>query len=79
MPDLLSAVNGALHRTERHNAERALQRSSLDLLEEARKVLLLREVAAGDSHLQEVRSEFFQLFRVWRLMQARENLDAARP
>ena len=79
MPDLLGAVERALHGAQHHHAERALEGRALDPLEEAREVLLLGKVAAGDAELHEVRAQVLELLGVRRLVEAREDLHAARP
>ena len=79
VPDLLRRVERPLHRAEHHHRKDALQRRALDLLQELREVLLVGEVAAGDAELREVRAQVLQLLGVRRLVEAREDLHAARP
>ena len=77
--DVLRRIEGALHGAQHHHRQHALERRVLDLLQELREVLLVGEVPTGDAELREVRAQLLQLVRVRRLVQAREDLHAARP
>ena len=77
--NLLRRVEGPLHGAQHHHRKHALERRALDLLQELRKVPLTGEISAGDSKLREVAAQFLELVGVGGLVQAREDLHAARP